>query len=57
MSLMAAPAWSKVEPVARYSATRFADFADRTLTEFRAAYTDGDEGIRALFTPAHTAGN
>jgi hypothetical protein len=51
LSLMAAPQWHKVQPVARYSAKALAAFAEAALAEFRAAYTDGHEGVRALFAP------
>lgn len=49
ISLLAAPRWSKVERVARFSAKGLADFAERALAEFRQAFVDGDAGIRALF--------
>jgi hypothetical protein len=51
VSLLTAPAWRKVAPVARYSATALAAFAEAALAEFRWAYAAGDAGVRALFAP------
>lgn len=51
ISLMAAAPWVRRRAVDRYSAKALATFAEEALAEFRAAYTGGHEGIRALFTP------
>jgi hypothetical protein len=51
VSLLTAPAWRRVAPVARYPATAMRTFAAQALQEIRAAYAAREEGIRALFAP------
>ncbi len=48
LGLATAP-WIKGKAVDRYSAKGLAAFATEALAEFRAAFTGGHEGIRALF--------
>jgi hypothetical protein len=55
VSLMATPAWRTVQPVARYSAKLLDAFAEQALAGLRAAWTDGDPAVRALFTVSESA--
>lgn len=49
ISMLTAPAWRRSQAVARYSAKAMTAFAETALAEFRAAYTSGAQGVRALF--------
>lgn len=51
ISLLASAPWVRRRAVDRYSAKALAAFTEEALAEFRAAFTGGHEGIRALFTP------
>jgi hypothetical protein len=49
IAALAGPAWRMDQPVARYSAKAMDAFAAAALAEFRRVYTDGHDGLRALF--------
>jgi hypothetical protein len=49
IAALAGPARRMDQPVARFSAKAMDAFAATALAEFRRAYTDGHDGVRALF--------